>query len=133
MERIIILGGGGHARVLIDLIRVLGIYEITGILDSGLKNGTEVASVPVLGGDNLLPGLHTDGITLACIGVGSIKDNSKRKELYNIVKEIGYAVPNLIHLQAVVSESDVTISEGVQVMAGAIIQTGRVIEKKHYY
>ena len=126
MTKIVFLGGGGHAKVLVDLIRIIGKYEITGILDSGLKNGNMVADIPVLGGDDLLPGLYAEGITSACIGVGSIKDNSKRAKLYKAVKEIGYSVPSLIHPQAVVSESDVKISDGVQVMAGAIIQTGSV-------
>ena len=128
MKKIIILGGGGHARVVIDLIRVTGLYEIAGILDEEFKNGNMAADdIPVLGGDDLLPGLHAEGIKLACIGIGSVRDNSKRKELYKTVKKIGYSVPGLIHPLAIVSKNGVRISEGVQVMVGAIIQTGSMI------
>ncbi len=127
MKKIIILGGGGHARVLIDLIGITDRYKIIGILDPGLKQENMFDNVPVLGGDDILPELFTEGIKLACIGIGSVRDNSKRKKLYKTVKKIGYSVPGLIHPQAIVSKNSVRISEGVQVMVGAIIQTGSVV------
>ena len=68
MKRIIILGGGGHARVLISLIRADARYEISGILDPGLKSEAMVVDIPVLGEDNLLSRQIKEGITLACIG-----------------------------------------------------------------
>jgi UDP-perosamine 4-acetyltransferase len=127
LEKIVVLGGGGHARVLISLIRVVARYEITGILDSGLKREAMVHGISVLGGDDLLSRQIKEGITLACIGVGSVGDNSKKISLYKTVKEVGFSVPYLIHPQAIVTENEVNISEGVQVMAGAIIQAGSLI------
>lgn len=127
MERIIILGSGGHARVLISLIRAAARYEISGILDPGLQREAMVLGISVLGGDDLLSRLIKEGITLACIGVGSVGDNSKRIRLYKTVKEIGFSVPCMIHPQAIVKENEVNLSEGVQVMAGAIIQTGSIV------
>ncbi len=121
MKRIVILGGGGHARVLIDLIRVINEYEIAGILDSRLNTKDTIAGIPILGGDDMLHGLFSDGITLACIGVGSVRDNSIRKRLYEKVKQVGFSVPCLVHPKAVISDGS-KICEGVQVMAGAIIQ-----------
>ncbi len=129
MERIIILGGGGHARILIRLIKAIARYEISGILDPSLKKESMVVDVPVLGGDDLLSMQIKEGIMLACIGVGSVEDNSKRTGLYQTVKETGFSVPCLIHPKSVVKENEVNISEGVQVMAGAIIQTGSSIRE----
>ncbi len=129
MERIVVLGGGGHARVLISLIRAVARYEISGILDPSLKRGALVVDIRVLGGDDLLSRQIKEGITLACIGVGSVGDNSKRTILYKTVKETGFSVPCLIHPQAIVKENEVNISEGVQVMAGAIIQTGSLVRE----
>lgn len=126
MGKIIVIGGGGHAKVLIDLIRTVGIYEIVGILDLQLNVDVKVLGVPVLGNDGLLPQLYENGVTIACIGVGSIKDNGKRKNLYDEVKNIGFNIPSLVHPKSVVS-GGVQISEGVQVMAGAIIQTGSLV------
>ncbi|MEW5767138.1 MAG: acetyltransferase [bacterium] len=121
MEKIIIIGGGGHARVLIELIRLSGQYEIVGILDSQFKVGSSVSGISVLGNDDLLPQLYAKGIKNACIAVGSIRDNSQRKMLYEKVKEASFSVPILIHPRAIISE-DIQVSEGVQIMAGAIVQ-----------
>jgi sugar O-acyltransferase (sialic acid O-acetyltransferase NeuD family) len=129
LERIVVLGGGGHARVLISLIRATARYEIAGILDPSLKRETMVVDIPVLGGDNLLSRQMKEGITLACIGVGSVGDNSKKISLYKTTKEVGFSVPCLIHPQAIVTENEVNISEGVQVMAGAIIQAGSLVRE----
>ncbi len=129
MERIIILGGGGHARVLISLIRADARYEISGILDPGLKRETMVDHIPVLGGDNLLSRQIKEGIALACIGVGSVGGSSRRTCLYKTAKEIGFSVPCLIHPRAIVKENEVNISEGVQVMVGAIIQAGSLVRE----
>lgn len=107
---------------MIDLIRVSGEFEIVGVLDSGLRAGSEVSGISVLGSDDLLSGLYKDGIKNACIAVGSIGDNSKRRLLYEKVKGMGFDIPSIIHPKAIVANGLKT-SEGVQVMAGVIIQT----------
>ncbi|MEW6600342.1 MAG: acetyltransferase [Nitrospirota bacterium] len=120
--KIIILGGGGHAKVLIEIIRLEGRYEIAGILDPRFEKGLVISGVPVIGGDDLLPGiLERDRIGYACIGIGSVRDNSLRKNLYEKVIQIGFAAPSLIHPRAVVSGSS-KISEGAQVMANSVVQ-----------
>lgn len=126
MEKIILLGGGGHAKVLIDLIKTSGKYEIAGILDSQLKVSSVVSGISVLGSDKLLVELYEKGIKNACIAVGSIKDNSKRKMLYEKVKQTGFFIPFLIHPQTIVSKVS-KISDSVQIMAGAIIQAESII------
>lgn len=121
-NKIILLGGGGHAKVLIDLIRALNKYEITGILDPHLDLGILVSGISVLGGDNILTDLYKKNIKNVCVSVGTEKDTDKRKKLYEKVKQLGFAVPSLVHPNAVVSKES-KISEGTQIMAGAIIQT----------
>jgi len=126
-KKIIILGGGGHSKVLIEIIRMSEDLEIQGILDASLEAGTLVAGVSVLGGDELMPSLNSEGVRNACIAVGSIKDNSKRDELFKTVKRSGFSVPRLIHPRAVVSGTDTEIAEGVQIMAGAVVQAGTIV------
>ena len=121
-NEIILLGGGGHARVLIDLIKTSGKYKLAGILDPQLKAGSSIMDISVLGDDSLLSMLYERGIRNACIGVGSVKDNTKRKNLFLKTKETGFTFPCLVHTTAVISEKAV-LSEGAQIMAGAIIQT----------
>jgi sugar O-acyltransferase (sialic acid O-acetyltransferase NeuD family) len=126
MDKIVLVGGGGHARVLIELIRSMGRYEIIGVLDSKLKIGLSILGISVLGKDNLLSDLYNKGVKNACIGVGSVNKNDKRKRLYEKVRKIGFNVPELVHPQSIVSNES-KISEGVQVMAGAIIQTHTIL------
>ena len=123
MEKILVIGGGGHAKVLMEAIRLSGTYDLAGILDDRLEAGTAVAGVSVLGGDELISSLWEVGIRNACIGIGSVRDNGKRSMLYGKVKSLGYSMPAIIHPRSVFS-SEVSLSAAVQVMAGAIIQAG---------
>ncbi|MDD5773373.1 MAG: acetyltransferase [bacterium] len=126
MKKIIILGGGGHAKVLIELIKASGQYNIAGIVDTNIAEGTIISGIPVLGRDELLPELYKKNIKNICIAVGSVKDNTKRKRLYDKAKEIGFNIECLIHPKAVVSKES-RISDGAQIMAGVIVQTGAAI------
>lgn len=122
MEKIVLLGGGGHAKVLIDLINACGRYEIAGIVDAQFAAGVSVSGATVLGDDRILSELYEKGLRNACIAVGSVKDNSRRKALYEKVKNAGFLMPALIHPSAVISGKS-QIHEGAQIMAGAIVQT----------
>jgi len=128
MNKIVIIGGGGHAKVLIDIFNMSGQYEIMGILDTQRETGLSILNIPVLGNDDLLEGLYKKGIKNACIAIGSINDNSKRKMLYKRVKQIGFSIPFLTHPQAIISRN-ARISEGVQVMAGVVIHAESLIEE----
>lgn len=122
MNKIVFLGGGGHAKVLIDLINLSGKYKIAGILDPNLEADIKISDIPVLGNEELLPSLYKRGIKNACIAVGSVKDNSKRKALCKKVKHEGFLLPALIHPSALIASRSY-IRDGAQIMAGAIIQT----------
>ncbi len=126
MQKIVLIGGGGLAKILLDLIRTFTKYEIVGILDSQLKVGQIIQGVSVLGNDRLLSKLYADGIKNACVAIGSIKANNRRKMLFEKAKQIGFTMPSLIHPRAIISKSS-EIHEGVQIMAGAIIQIGSSI------
>lgn len=120
-NKIVLLGGGGHAKVIIDLIRMNDNYKIAGILDSRLDNGSKVLDIPVIGADDALVDLYNSGVTTVCIGVGSVCDNSIRKRLFEKIRQIGFSVPALVHPQAIISKT-AKISDGVQIMAGSVVQ-----------
>ena len=128
LDEIILLGGGGHAKVLIDLINTSMQFEISGILDTQLEIGTKVLNVPVLGDDDLLSGLYSKGIKNVCIAIGSVKDNTRRRNLFDKVKQMGFLVPYLLHPQAIISKN-VRFSEGVQIMAGVNVQTDSLFKE----
>jgi len=122
-EKIILIGGGGHCKVIIDAIRKAGEYEIEGIVDPELRVDDEVSGVPVFGDDSILPELFNSGIKNAFIGVGSTGDCQARKRLYQTIKGVGFNSPVIIHPKAVIAE-DVEIHDGVFIAAGAIINPG---------
>ena len=129
LDEIILLGGGGHAKVLIDLINASGQFEISGILDTQLEAGTKVLNIPVIGDDDLLSGLYNKGIKNVCIAVGSVKDTTRRRMLFDKVKHIGFLVPCLLHPQAIIVSRNIHFSEGVQIMAGVNVQTGSLFKE----
>lgn len=126
MTKIVLIGGGGHARVVMDLLSYSREHEVAGVLDPGLEAGEAVSVARVLGDDTLLGSLYEDGVREACVAIGSVGDNSRRRELYLMVKGQGFSVPPLVHPLAAVS-SGAALSEGCQIMAGTIIQTGSAI------
>lgn len=125
-ESIVLVGGGGHCKVLIDLIQSCGKYDITGITDPQLGSTTKILDVPVLGGDDLLEQILKDGTKNAAICVGGAGDNTKRGSLFDKAKEIGFSMPCLIHPAAIVSKH-AHVGDGVQIMAGAVLQTASFI------
>ena len=128
LDEIILLGGGGHAKVLIDLINTSMQFEISGILDTQLEIGTKVLNVSVLGDDDLLSGLYSKGIKNVCIAIGSVKENARRRILFDKVKQMGFLVPYLLHPQTIISKN-VHFSEGVQIMAGVNVQTDSLFKE----
>lgn len=121
MMRVVGIGAGGHAQVLIDVLRLRGQCDIVGLTDSNSALwGTTVLGVPVLGDDSLLPMLREQGVEGAFIGVGGIGDNGPRRRLYEKATEIGFEVVPVIHPTAIIA-TRVTIGRGPIIMAGAII------------
>lgn len=135
---LIIYGGGGHAKSLIDLIRAEGKYRIHGILDDGLPAGGMIMGVPVLGDGSKLAELRRQGIGLAVNAVGGIGSITPRLKVYERLRHAGFTVPTVIHPRAYV-EPTATLGEGGQLFFnayigsevtigfGCIINTGAII------
>lgn len=119
MKPVILLGSGGHARVLLDILNLRNI-EVLGYTD--IKESKYDLKIKYIGCDDDILRYSTDKIMLVN-GIGSTGDNALRKKIYTDFKHKGYSFLTLIHPSAVIAK-DVTLHEGVQVMAGAILQTG---------
>ena len=121
---LIILGGGGHAKVIIDCLRYYN-CNILGITDPDKdKHGTDLMGVKIIGTDEVALNHHPDEVFLIN-GLGSVSKADKRKQLFRCFKGKGYVFSQVIHPAAVLSP-EVTLGEGLQVMAGSIIQPGCV-------
>ncbi|MCB1874714.1 MAG: acetyltransferase [Chromatiales bacterium] len=119
---LIILGAGGHGRVLLDALRTAG-ANVQGFLDrdSGLHGG-DVDGVHVFGDDSWLTGVDPESIFLVN-GIGSVSDTSLRQRIYDTQRDAGFQFASAIHPLAYVSQG-AALSEGSQVLALAVVQTG---------
>lgn len=129
MTRVVGVGAGGHARVLMDIARLDPSLDLVGMLDADSSRwGTMHGDVPILGGEELLESLlHEGRVDAAFIGVGGVPRNSHRRAVYNRVLDAGLRVVRLVHPRAIVAR-DVALGEGVMVMAGAILNPAAVLE-----
>jgi len=127
MTPVVGFGAGGHAKVVIEIVRSLSNYEIVGLLETDKELwGTKVLGVEVLGDDSLMAELKNRGIQHAFIGVGTVGDVRPRRRLYEKVSEFGFEIVRAIHPAAVISPS-AKIGAGPTIMAGAIINANAVI------
>ena len=119
---IIVLGAGGHAKVLIDALQT-ACADILGVVDPDpITHGTRILGISVLGADDVILDHKPDAIALVN-GVGSTEPSNRRKELYRRFSEAGYLFPSVIHPSAVIG-GDVEMADAVQIMAGAVVQPG---------
>jgi sugar O-acyltransferase (sialic acid O-acetyltransferase NeuD family) len=137
-KALVIYGGGGHARSLIELIEAGGNYKIAGVLDDRLAVGSKVLGIPVLGGNELLLRLKARGIGKVVNAVGGIGDISPRLRIYAAIQAAGLQVPSVIHPRAYIEKSAVLqpgqqvffnayIGSDVKVGFGCIVNTGAIV------
>lgn len=119
---VLIVGGGGHAKVLIEVLRLRSAV-ILGIVDADpAKIGTEVLGIRVIGDDTVISQYAPGSISLVN-ALGSVHLPKARKAVFEKFTTMGFTFATVVHPSAVVA-SDVVLGEGVQIMAGAVIQPG---------
>tara|TARA_B110000003_G_scaffold218640_1_gene218318 strand:+ start:5076 stop:6140 length:1065 start_codon:yes stop_codon:yes gene_type:complete len=123
---IVIIGGGGHAKTCIDILKQNSKYEIIGIVDSKIDPGTDIMGIKVIGDNSILQDLRDDGVSYAVNGVGSVSNPKIRKKVYQLIKDMGFQLPNIIHPSAVI-EPSAKYGEGNQFMMGCSVGSDTVI------
>lgn len=123
-EKIVIIGGGGHAKVVISILKKLNTFEIVGFTELEKKNN--ILGIKYLGTDEVLKDLFNDGIKNAVIGLGQIKSSEIRKKIVKFTGEIGFIFPSIISPNSIVNE-EVIIGDGTIVMDGVVINSGSEI------
>lgn len=124
MEKIVIVGFGGHARSVADSIIRQGKYEIVGYTDTDDKNN----EYKYLGNDIVLDKLLSSGIQNIAIGIGYLGHTDVREKIYKKMKKIGYKFPVIIDPSAIVSKDSV-IEEGTFIGKNVVINTNSHIGK----
>ncbi|MBI5202012.1 MAG: acetyltransferase [Elusimicrobia bacterium] len=120
--KIVLVGAGGHGRVVAEIIRLGGKYELFGAIDPDPKAAT-TAGLKWLGKDDALAKLRSAGVTRAAVGLGSIGDSRARAGLRKRLAAAGFELPSLVHPSAIVSKT-VSLGDACQVMAGALLNPG---------
>ncbi|HEV2548486.1 MAG TPA: acetyltransferase [Stellaceae bacterium] len=121
MLPLIVVGGGGHGRVVLEALRSAG-REVRGVVDRDPTVATLLPKgVPWLGDDAALAGFPPAQYALVN-GLGGIGDG-KRRALFEKLRDQGYVFAPIHHESAVISHG-VELGEGAQVMAGAVLQPG---------
>ena len=126
-EKILLVGGGGHCRSVIDVIEQTNMYEIVGIIDLKENIDTEVLGYKIIGCDENLGKLFKL-YKNAHITIGHIESAERRIKMYFLLKEIGFNLPVIISPLAYVSRY-ASIDEGTIIMHHALVNTNAKIGK----
>ncbi|MBE9603936.1 acetyltransferase [Acetobacteraceae bacterium H6797] len=124
MPPLLIIGAGGHGRVVLELIRALGHHEARGFIDDAPR-AEAILGLPVLGGTALLPRLRAEGLAHAFTAIG---DNATRQRLAETLAGLGFTQPALAHPTAFIAPS-ARLAPGALVMARAILGTEATLEE----
>jgi sugar O-acyltransferase (sialic acid O-acetyltransferase NeuD family) len=125
MEGIVVVGGGGHAKVVISILRKLKSHHILGYTDR--KDNGVMAGVPYLGSDRELAALAAERKKLnAVLALGQLGLGEPRYELWKRLRSTVLSFPLIVSPDAVVNEG-ASGGEGTVVMDGAVVNSGATI------
>jgi len=115
-KRIIIIGAGGHAKVIIDILMTSSDYQIAGLLDP-LHIGEKICGIPVIGDDSKLEPIYEESVRSVFVAIG---DNTKRGQISDYVKNIGLTLANAISCHSYAA-STVELGQGIAIMPHSVI------------
>lgn len=125
--RCLVLGGGGHARVLIDSLYASETALPVAVLDADRTLwGKDVLGVPVRGGDDLIPALLQEGVRHFVMGVGGVADNAPRRGLFERAVACGLTPLTVRHPAAICSRW-ATIGAGSVLFPAAVVNAGATV------
>jgi sugar O-acyltransferase (sialic acid O-acetyltransferase NeuD family) len=124
-KKIVLIGGGGHCKSVIDIIEQDGQFEIVGIVDKPKFYGKSVLGYRVIGDDSNLKSLAKK-YDYAIVAVGQLRSSKARERLFKLALEAGFQLPSIISPRAYVSNHS-SIGKGTVVMHNATINSGTYI------
>lgn len=124
---IVLIGGGGHCKSVIDTILRSRLFNEILITDKSVPFGTKILEGKVIGTDEMLEGLLHQNIRSAFITIGSIKSTILRRKAAEYATEMGFSFPTIIDSSATVS-MDVNVGEGVYIGKNAMVNAECIID-----
>ena len=125
MKEIVLIGGGGHCRSVIDVIEQEAKYKIAGILEKPELSEIDILSYKVIGEDSDLLNLAKK-YQYAFISMGQIKTASIRKRIFLDLESIGFEIPYIVSPRAYVSRHS-SLGKGSIVMHGATLNANATV------
>ena len=125
-EKVIVIGCGNQAEVVIDIISSQNNYEIIGVTSQD-HDLSEFCGYPVLGNDSVLLKMNKNTSFKLAMGIGGYRSNKKRKEVFDTLKHQGFDFINVIHPFTSISKT-ASLGEGLTIYAGTVINTKAKIE-----
>lgn len=121
-DPILILGAGGHAKVIIDIISITNEYQIEAIIGQESEEKESFYGYPVYKGDQYLEEFRERGIKKVAIGVGGYRDNNKRIHLFHQLQDMDFDIINIIHPSTIISKTT-QMGLGIVIYPGVVINT----------
>jgi sugar O-acyltransferase (sialic acid O-acetyltransferase NeuD family) len=125
MKKLILIGGGGHCRSVIDVVEKEAKYKIAGILDVAGMVGREVSGYSVIGTDDAIEE-YVKKECMFLITLGQIKSYETRQKLYQKLKDLQASLATVVSPLAYVSDRSM-VGEGTVIMHHAVINAGVTI------
>ena len=120
--RLVVLGAGGHAKVIIDVLEQRAEMEIVGCTcpQTDLQ---DMLGHPILGSDEILRDLLASGVEYGFVAIGP---NELRLKKIRMLTDMGFTLANAISSKAIISRH-ARLGFGIAVMPGALVNAGTVI------
>ena len=117
--RCVILGCGGHGRVVLDILMNVGKFDVLGFLDSDpAMHGRRMDGVEVLGHPDKLETIQQDaGVDCGIVAIG---DNGVRRSFADRLEANGIELINAIHPSANLARN-VSLGSNIVIAAGALV------------
>ncbi len=121
VRRIVLLGVGGHAKVVWDTLsrmREENAIQVVAVLDDDARLwGKPFMNLTVQGAIHEIAQVQAEAAVIA------IGDNAARRRVYETVKPLGIPLLNVIHPSAVIA-ADVQLGDGIVVFANVVVNIG---------
>ena len=119
MKPLLVIGCGGHAKSVIDIIESTKLWEIIGLIGLEHEVGSSVLGHPIVGTDLDLPDLRMSSDS-AVLALGQLPSPRPRQNIQQLLNQLDFKLPTLISPHAIVSQHS-RLGEGSIIGHGAIV------------
>ena len=120
MKDILIIGGGGHAKVIASVLKKHSEWNPIGYTD--VNDLGPLLGLPYLGTDQMISTLRKEhNLQFGAIGIGQLKNFDIRKNIIQSIENYGLTLPPILSENAIINEN-ANIGPGTVIMDGVVVQ-----------